>query len=80
MCRNKKWEESNKSAKTKKVMLRQGFLVGCQHQEEIFATKKFLSRQMKQAESINFVMTEFLCYFLECSSRYTKDKGLNIGI
>ena len=33
-CRDKTREECNKSAKIKKLMLRQGLSVGCQHQEE----------------------------------------------
>ena len=41
----------------KTFMLRQGFSTGCQHQEEFVATKKLLSRQMKQAGNINIVTT-----------------------
>ena len=56
MCSDKKWEESDNSAETNKVYVAtKFFLAGCQHQEESVVTKKLLSRQIKQAESRNYV-------------------------
>ena len=37
-CRDRTWEECNKSAETKKDNVATGLLVGCQHQEEPVAT------------------------------------------
>ena len=44
----------------RKFMLRQGFSLRCQPQEEFVARKKLLSRQMKKEESRNFVATRDL--------------------
>ena len=59
-CYDCKWEEYNKSAETKKVYVATKFLVGSQHKEEIVATKKLLSLQMKQEEGKNSVATRYL--------------------
>ena len=59
-CRDRKWEEYNKSAETKKVYVATKFSAGCQHKEEIVAANKLLSLQMKQEEGINFVVTSYL--------------------
>ena len=44
----------------RKFMLRQGFSARCQHHEEFVATKKLMSRQIKQAERRNFIATRDL--------------------
>ena len=59
MCRDRKWEEYNKSVETKKVYVATKFSAGCQHKEEIVTTKKLLSLQMKQEEGRNFVATRY---------------------
>ena len=59
MCRDRKWEEYNKSAETKKVYVATKFSAECQHKEKIVATKKLLSLQMKQEEGRNFVATRY---------------------
>ena len=56
MCRDRKWEEYNKSAETKKVYVATKFSAGCQDKEEIVMTKKLLSRQIKQEEDKNYVV------------------------
>ena len=43
MCRDRKLEEYNKSTETKKVYVATKFSEGCQHKEEIVATKKLMS-------------------------------------
>ena len=60
MCRDNKWEEYNQSAETKKVYVATKFSAGCQHKEEIVATKKLLSLKMKQEEGRNSVVTRYL--------------------
>ena len=57
MCRDRKWEEYNKSAETKKVCVATKFSARCQHKEEIVGSNKLLSRQIKQEEDRNSVMT-----------------------
>ena len=72
-CRNRKWEEYNKSAETKKVNVATKFSAGCQHKEEIVATKKLLSRQMKQEEGKNSIATRDLLSRQEVKEQYRKN-------
>ena len=72
-CRNRKWEECKKSAETKKVDVVIKFSAGCQHKEEIVATKKLLSRQMKQEEGRNSVATRDLLSRQEVKDQYRKN-------
>ena len=53
---------TKKQLRQTKFMLRQGFSAGCQHQEEFVATKKLLSRQMKQAEIRNLSRQGIFCH------------------
>ena len=59
-CRDNEWEEYNQSAETEKVYVATKFLAGCQHKEEIVATKKLLLLHMKQEEGKNSVATRYL--------------------
>ena len=59
-CSDIKWEEYNQSAETKKVYVVTKFSAESQHKEEIVATKKLLSLQIKHEEGINSVMTRYL--------------------
>ena len=76
-CRDIKWEEYNKSTETKKVYVATKFSAGCQHKEEIVATKKLLSRQMKQEEGINFVATMDILSQQEVKEQYKKNTATN---
>ena len=49
------------------------FSVGCQHKEEIVATKKLQSRQMKQEEGINSIVTRDLLSRKEVKEQYKKN-------
>ena len=69
-CRDNKWEEYNQSAETKKVYVAAKFSARCQHKEEIIATKKILSLQMKQEERRNFVVTRYLLSQQEIKKQY----------
>ena len=73
MCRNRKWEEYNKSFETKKIYVATKFSTRCQHKEEIIATKKLLSLQMKQEEGRNFVATRYLLSRQEIKEQYRKN-------
>ena len=59
-CRDRKWEEYNKSGETKKVYVVTKISTGCQHKEEIVVRKKPMSLQMKQEEGNNSIMTRYL--------------------
>ena len=72
-CRDRKWEEYNKSAETKKVYVVTKFSAGCQHKEEIVATKEFLLLQMKQEEGRNSVTTRYLLSRQEIKEQYWKN-------
>ena len=58
MCRDRKWEEYNKSAETKKVYV---------------ATKKLLSLKMKQEEGKNYIATMDLLSRQEVKEQYRKN-------
>ena len=73
VCHDIKWEEYNKLVETKKVYVARNFSVGCQHKEEIVATKKFLPLQMKQEEGRNFVSTSYLLSWQEIKEQYRKN-------
>ena len=49
------------------------FSVGCQHKEEIVATKKLMSLQMKQKEGRNYVVTRYLLLRQEFKKQYRKN-------
>ena len=72
-CRDRKWEEYNKSVETKKVYVTTKFSAGCQHKEEIVATKKLLLPQMKQEEGRNSVATRYLLSRQEIKEQYRKN-------
>ena len=75
MCRDRKWEEHNKSAETKKVYVVIKFSAGCQHKEEIIVTKKLLSLQMKQEEGRNSITTRYLLSRQEIKEQYKKNNA-----
>ena len=49
------------------------FSIGCQHKEEIVATKKLMLLQMKQEEGRNFVVTRYLLSRQEIKEQYRKN-------
>ena len=49
------------------------FSAGCQHKEEIVATKKFMSLQMKQEEGRNSITTRYLLSRQEIKKQYRKN-------
>ena len=77
MCCDRKWEENNQSAETKKVYVVTKFSIGCQHKEEIAATKKLMSLQMKQEEGRNSVTTRYLLSPQEFKKQYRKNIAID---
>ena len=73
MCCDRKWEENNQSAETKKVYVATKFSIGCQLKEEIVATKKLMSLQMKQEKGRNSVATRYLLSRQEFKKQYRKN-------
>ena len=47
MCRDRKWEEYNKSAETKEVYVATEFSAGCQHKEEIVSRQRIFCHNKK---------------------------------
>ena len=77
MCRDRKWEEYNNSVETKKVYVATKFSAGCQHKEEIVATKKLLSQKIKQEEGRNYVVTRDILSQQEVKEQYRKNTATN---
>ena len=57
MRRDRKWEEYNKSIETKKVYVATKFSAGCQHKEEIVATKMLLSLEGRNSIAIRYLLS-----------------------